>query len=107
MTSQGIRRARNSVQVHARRFRFVAPATLVIAKRPARRHRHPTSKLGVGENLGDQDRKCVQFATVRFHFRHTQAALHRCQIGSKGGVKKCHIRLLDGAIRTELVHFGE
>jgi len=40
------------LQVHALPFQIRSPA-MMVTKRPARRHRHPTSKLGVGaENLG-------------------------------------------------------
>jgi len=79
------------VQVHALPFQIRSSATLMVTKRPARRHRHPTSKLGVGaENLGGfgtVNNVVVQFASARFHLP-LQAVRHRCRTGSKGGVKK-------------------
>jgi len=87
MTSQGIRRARNSVQVHALPFQIRSSATLMVTKRPAR-HRHPTSKLGVGaENLGGF--RTVNNVVVQF-MRVSIATLQAVRLSelAQSGVKK-------------------
>jgi len=68
----------------------------MVTKRPARRHRHPTSKLGVGaENLGGfrTVNNVVQFASVSIC--HTPGFGTDVELAPKVVLKKCHIRLLD------------
>jgi len=102
MTSQGIRRARNSVQVHAP-FQIRSSSDIG----GGAQHRHPTSKLGVGaENLGGlrTNNVVVQFATVRFHSPHSRL-LTDVKLAPKVVLKKCHIRLLDAGNKNGIAWY--